>query len=158
MQRAPLSPAAAIFWGGLIAGILDIAAVCAYWSIEPGVPPNAIFRSIASALMGPAAYGPGRAAVPLGVALHFAVSFAFSGAYVLAALRMRALVRHPVVYGVAYGVVAYLVMTFIAVPLSRAEFGGGTPEPKELAASLFIHLFLFGLPIALAAARMRRRP
>ncbi|NZA25455.1 hypothetical protein H0E84_03590 [Luteimonas sp. SJ-92] len=158
MKAPALSPVSAAAWGGLIAGILDIGAVCAYWWFEAGVPPGAIFQSIASALMGAAAFGGGSPAVLLGVVLHFAVSFAFAGAYAFAGLRVRALVVRPVLYGIAYGLLAHLIMSRIVVPLSRAEFGGGTPTPKEFAASMFIHLFLFGLPIALVASRMRRRP
>jgi hypothetical protein len=56
--------------------------------------------------------------------------------------------------GLAYGLIAYVIMTFGVVPLSRADFGSWAPPLVNLAASLFIHLFLFGLPIALAASRI----
>lgn len=41
----------------------------------------------------------------------------------------------------------------ITVPLSRADFG--EPTPVRMAISIGIHVFLFGLPIALVASRIR---
>ena len=68
-----------------------------------------------------------------------------------AASQAAILGSRPVMSGLAYGLVAYAVMTFVVVPLSNATFGASWPPPPlNLAASLFIHLVLFGLPIALA--------
>jgi hypothetical protein len=119
--------------------------------------PSGILQAIASSVMGLAAYEPVNAgvAVPLGLGLHFFISYMFAAAYVYAAGRVPVLLTRPVLCGLAYGVVAYVVMTFVVVPLSRANFGGPA-DAWRLAQSLFIHLFLFGLPIALAASRTRR--
>jgi uncharacterized membrane protein YagU involved in acid resistance len=158
MRNRSLTPAGAIFWGGLVAGILDIGAVFAFW-LARGVMPPAILQSIASSVLGPAAFETGAGAAALGLFLHFAVSFAFAAAYVIVSSRMRVLRARPVAMGIAYGILAYVIMTFIVVPLSRAGFGGDWPPPPvNLAASLFIHLFLFGLPIALAASRIGNQP
>jgi len=156
MNRPRLSAWGAIWWGGLAAGILDLAAVVAFWVVRD-VPPTAILRSIASALLGPAAAGGGTGAAALGLLLHFAVSFAFAAAYVVVSSRAPVLRARPIAGGVAYGLVAYVIMTFVVVPLSRATFDGAWPPPPvNLAASLFIHLFLFGLPIAWAASHIGR--
>ena len=143
----------AILWGGLAAGVLDIAAVFAFW-LGKGVGPITILQSIASSVLGREAFELGALAAFVGVGLHFAVSYAFAAAYVAASSRVPMLRSRPVKFGVAYGVVAYVIMTFVVVPLSRAEFGGWPPPLVNLAASLFIHLFLFGLPIAIAASRI----
>jgi hypothetical protein len=83
------------------------------------------------------------------------VSFVFAASYVVVSARAAMLRARPVLFGPLYGVAAYVIMTFAVVPLSRAEFGGSWPPPLvNLAASLFIHLFFFGLPIAFAASRI----
>lgn len=155
MKLPAFGTAGAIFWGAIIAGLLDIAAVFAFWAAK-GVSPIAILQSIASALLGPAAFDLGGPAALLGLFLHFAVSFTFAAAYVLAAVRVPALRVRYVLFGLGYGFGAHLVMSFIVVPLTRANFGSWPPPLLNYAASLFIHLVLFGLPIAWAASRMRR--
>jgi hypothetical protein len=153
MKLPVFSTFGAIFWGGMAAALLDIGAVFAYWATQ-GVSPLTILKSIASALHGREAYGMGTGAIILGAVLHFAVSFVFAAAYVLIARRVRLLLSWPVPGGLAYGAAAWFIMSHIVVPLSRADFG--EPTPFRLALSIAIHLFLFGLPIALAASRLRR--
>lgn len=145
----------AILWGGLAAGVLDLAAVLAFWAAH-GVAPVAILQSIASSLLGAQAFGGGLGAAALGLFLHFFVSFVFAGAYVAFSAWGLVMRAHPVVFGLLYGLVAAWVMTYAVVPLSRAGFGDAPPSIVNLSASLFIHLVLFGLPIALAASRIRR--
>lgn len=152
MQKPEFNIAGAIFWGGLVAGILDIAAVLAYW-LPHGATTAGIFQAIASSLMGPAAYEAGSASVALGAFLHFAVSFVFAAAWVGASVRLAILRVRPVICGMAYGLLAWIIMTHIVVPLSRADFGESTPV--RMAISIAIHVFLFGLPIALAASLIR---
>jgi len=157
MRRITFNAAGAILAGGLVAGVLDISAVFGFWAVR-GLPFDRILQSIASSLLGREAYALGAAAAALGLALHFAVSFTFAAAYVAVSSRVRALRTRPVVFGLAYGALAYVIMTFVVVPLSRAEFGDWPPPAINLAASLFIHLVLFGLPIALAASRIAAAP
>ena len=150
-----MSPVVAIIVATLVAGVLDIAAVFAFW-LSRGVPPDAILRSIATSVLGPAAREGGAGAAALGLGLHFLVSFVFAAAFVLAALRAPVLKRRPLLFGLMYGALAYAIMTFAVVPLSLADFGRSWPPPAvNLAASVSIHLFLFGLPIALVTSRMR---
>jgi uncharacterized membrane protein YagU involved in acid resistance len=153
MRQPGFSATRAILWGGLAAGVLDIAAVFAFW-LAKGVGPLTILQSIATSVLGREAFELGAFAVLVGVFLHFAVSYVFAAAYVVASSRVPVLRSRPVMSGVAYGVIAYVIMTSVVVPLSRADFGDWPPPLINLAASLFIHLFLFGLPIALAASRI----
>jgi uncharacterized membrane protein YagU involved in acid resistance len=154
MGRPGFSAAGAVVWGGLAAGVLDILAVFAFWAIRQ-VGPEAILQSIASSVLGGAASQLGAIAAAIGLVLHFAVSFAFAAAYVVASAHLKALRTRPLIFGIAYGGCAYVIMTFMVVPLSLAEFGRAWPPPLiNLAASVFIHLFLFGLPIAFAASRI----
>lgn len=155
MNLPTLTPVSGLLWAGLIAGILDIAAVFIYWATQ-GVMPAGILMAIASSLMGPAAFSAGWAAVALGLLLHFLVSFVFAGAYVMAGLRISIMLARPVICGLAYGALAKLIMDYIVVPLSRAEFSAGSPTLAQMLLSWFIHIVLFGLPIALVASRIRR--
>lgn len=145
----------AIGWGGLIAGILDIAGVFAVWAFR-GVMPVTILQSIASSLQGREAFQGGIPSALLGLFLHFAVSFTYAAGYVVFSAHAAALRRHPVIFGLIYGVLVAWLMTYVVVPMTRAEFGSPPPSPAGLARSMFIHTVLFGLPIALVASRIRR--
>jgi uncharacterized membrane protein YagU involved in acid resistance len=157
MQQRTISARSAVLLGGFAAGTFDLAAVCTFWAARD-VPPVAILQSIASAGLGEGAFNGGAGAAMIGLVLHFGVSFVFAAAWVVAASHVGMLRSRPAVCGVGYGIVAYLVMTFAVVPLSLAEFGAWPPALLDLAASAFIHLFLFGLLIALVASRMRVEP
>jgi hypothetical protein len=154
MQLPAFNRTQAILWGGIAAGILDIGMVFAIWAAE-GVAPADILRAIASAVMDTAAYQGGTPAALLGLFLHFLVSFVFAAAYVIAAGRLSILLTRPILCGLVYGLIAYAVMVYVVVPLSLANFGPPA-SGLRMAQSLFIHTFLFGLPIALVASRIRR--
>lgn len=145
----------AVIWGGCAAGLLDLMTIFAIWQVFENIPPVVILQAIATAFMGDAAYQAGAKAALLGLVLHFFVSLCFAAAYVAAAQRAVLLKRHPFIFGPIYGIIAYLVMTYAVVPLSLATFG--RPETLfDLARSLLIHMFIFAMPIALAANRIRR--
>jgi hypothetical protein len=54
-------------------------------------------------------------------------------------------------WGVAFGLVVFTVMNVVVIPLSR--IGASVPSLPLLANGLLGHMFLVGLPIALAARR-----
>lgn len=148
-----LNAAGAIALGALAAGVLDIGAVFAFWAARD-VAPLVILQSIATSVLGQGAYEQGASAASLGLFLHFAVSFVFAAAYVAASAWLPLLRSRPVAFGLAYGALAYVIMTFAVVPLSLMETRPWPPPLVNLAASISIHLFLFGLPIALFASRI----
>lgn len=145
----------AVLWGGLAAGILDLAAVVGYWAAH-GVAPVTILQSIATSLLGDDAFAAGARAALLGLGLHFAVSFVFAGGYVAFSAQAPAMRAHPVVFGFVYGLVVNWIMAYAVVPLTRATFGDAPPSLFALSVNIFIHTILFGLPIALAASRIRK--
>ncbi len=152
-QRSPLW---AILVGGSIAGLLDIIYAITYWSFN-GLSPDRVLQSIASGLYGKAAYAGGMPLAMLGLALHFAMAFAYATAFLLAYQRLPLLQRRPAVAGIVYGVGVFFFMRHVVLPLSAF------PHPivfRPLGGSLELmaHMFLFGLPIALACARTRARP
>jgi uncharacterized membrane protein YagU involved in acid resistance len=64
------------------------------------------------------------------------------------------LTRRPLVCGAAFGVAVYLVRHFIVLPLSRVHFH--VPSLHDAIGELFSHIVLFGMVIALGAARAQR--
>jgi drug/metabolite transporter (DMT)-like permease len=73
--------------------------------------------------------------------------------YWLASRRIRRLTEHPVRFGLLYGVVAYLVMTFVVVPLSA--FITKPPTLPNFLNGTIGHALLVGLPSAYFARRAR---
>jgi hypothetical protein len=155
MTLPTFSRTEAIFWGGLAAGSIDMVMMFVIWSTVERIAPILILQAIATSFMGNDAYAGGNAAASLGFVLHFLVSFCFAAAYVLASGRFSLLKTHPFLCGPVYGVIAYVFMTYAVVPLSLATFGRPENLP-DLARSVLMHMFLFGLPIALATSRIRR--
>ncbi len=154
MTLATLSRTEAIIGGGLAAGLLDLITMFVIWPIFEHVPALVILQAMATALMGNDAYQADMHSALLGLMLHFLVSLGFAAAYVAVADRISFLKTYPFICGPIYGIIAYLVMTYIVVPLSLATFG--RPDSLfDLARSVLIHMFVFAPPIALAASRVR---
>jgi hypothetical protein len=165
MAMTPLTPGSpvqqrsalwAILVGGGIAGALDILYAITYWSFN-GLTFDRTLQSVASGLLGKAAYAGGMQTALLGLGLHFAMSFAYATAFLLAWQRLPLLQRRTALAGMAYGIGVFFFMRHVVLPLSAF------PHPivfRPLGSSLDLmsHVFLFGLPIALACARTRSRP
>ncbi|PIB93902.1 hypothetical protein [Caulobacter sp. FWC2] len=149
--KSPRHVALTILLGTAVAGTLDMTEACFYWGVTKGVAPERIFQSVASGLLGKAAFTGGAPAAVLGMAAHFGIMAVMVACYVLAGLRLPILTRRPVVMGLAYGLATYAVMNFLVLPLSQARHGG----PFVLSTfvnNLGAHLFMVGVPIALIAA------
>jgi uncharacterized membrane protein YagU involved in acid resistance len=141
----------AVLVGGSIAGALDILFALSFAATN-GMPPQRLLQLVASGLLGDAAYAGGAPTALLGLAAHFALSYLWAALFVAAAAWQPRLVARPVLAGAVFGVVVFLAMRLVVLPLSAF------PHPvsfKPLAAGLDLlsHMFLFGLPIALAARR-----
>jgi hypothetical protein len=143
-------PAARSVFAGVIAGALDLMFALSAWGYL-GVPPATIAKSIASGLLGPAAFAGGLGTVAIGVVLHFCMAITMAGAFIASYRHLAVLRRYPLSAGVFYGVGLYLLMSLVVVPLSRAPL---TPPPLPMAAAdLLAHVLLVGMPIALVARR-----
>jgi uncharacterized membrane protein YagU involved in acid resistance len=146
-----MRPFDAIALGGFLAGTLDILAAFAMgW---PRVAPPRVLQSIASGLLGRAAYQGGARTAALGLLLHFVIAFGAAAVYYVASRQWPVLRRRPVACGLAYGVVVYLVMNLVVLPLSQIGFR--MPAWQTVALLVVIHMVCVGLPIALATARGR---
>jgi uncharacterized membrane protein YagU involved in acid resistance len=153
MNGQRLSPGKAILLGGLIAGALDITYAFILWGLRAAVPPVRILQSVASGLLGKSSYG-GAATAILGALLHFGIALAIAAVYVGASRVWPVLARRATLLGPLYGIGAYLVMNYVVIPLSAfPRRGGGSPAPVVWITGVLVHMFLIGLPIALAAKR-----
>jgi hypothetical protein len=146
-RRETAGAARAIAWGGLAAGALDITAACVFYALR-GVAPVRILQSVASGLLGAAAFQGGAATAALGLGLHFTIAFGAAGVYALGRRLLPVLSERLVLSGLAYGVVVYLVMNFVVLPLSAVAVRPF--DPKVAVPMVVIHMLFVGLPIALA--------
>lgn len=145
--------ARAIAYGALAVGVLDILDAFVFFGLR-GVAPVVILQSIASGVLGRAAYEGGPGTATLGLVLHFFIATSIVTTYVLASRRWPALARRPFIYGPIYGVLVYGVMNLLVVPLSAAAVGSKTWP--VVVNGLLIHIAGVGLPSALSARAMGR--
>lgn len=150
----------AIASAGLVAGVLDLLDAFVFFGLRSGARPMGILHSIAAGAIGrDAARAGGMQTAALGLALHFMIALIIATIYIVASRLDPVLRRRWVVCGIAYGVVAYLVMTFVVVPLSNAGPGRialALPVTPVLINGLAIHALGVGLPAAFFASRVRR--
>jgi hypothetical protein len=146
----PATPAHPILTGGLIAGVLDITAAIVIYAFR-GVRPVRILQSVASGLLGPAAFTGGATTAALGLALHFFIATTAAAVYFLASRGLPALVRRATLWGSLYGIAVYLFMTFVVLPLSAVRRQPFNPEMAAL--MVVVHIICVGLPIAYAVRR-----
>jgi hypothetical protein len=145
----------AIFWGGLIAGTLDLTAACITAWLRAGVTPVRVMQSISSGLFGAASYSRGAKTAALGVVLHFLIATTATAVFYFASRKLRFLVERPVAWGLVYGVIVYAFMNFVVLPLSA--FPQRTPPRLSgRIIGLLIIMFCIGLPIATIVRRFSR--
>jgi hypothetical protein len=143
-----------IFWGGLIAGTLDICAAFLTAWLRAGVGPIGLLQYVASGALGPAAFQGGVKTALVGLALHFLIATIWTTIFYLASRKWLFLVERPIQFGLLYGIGVYLIMTFVVVPLSYV-----TPRPVTITGrtiGILTIMFCVGLPIALIVRRFSR--
>jgi len=133
----------AIFWGGLIAGALDLTAAFVNSGLR-GIGPMRVLLGIASGLLGAAAAKGGLATAVLGAVLHFFIATVVTAVYYAASRKLNLLIQQAIVCGMVYGIAVYGFMNSIVVPLSAFPY----KIPYNVA-GLLIHILCVGLPIAL---------
>lgn len=143
-----------ILYGGLVVGILDGLFALVFYGLIRGAQTLRIFQSVASGLLGKAAFEGGMKTFLLGLLLHFVVATCIAAVYYVASLKLPVLIRQPVMCGLIYGMLAYLGMNYVVIPLSAA--GSGRFSWSAFLPAFVGHAFLVGLPIALIAWRSAR--
>lgn len=142
---------------GVVGAVVEMLFVLPIQQIVLHNAPLVVFQGIASGAVGEAAASRGGWTTGAeGVFWHLLVSVIAAAIYALAARRWDILLRRPVLGGIGLGVGAYVVMTFIVIPLSA--IGPQPYRPNVLTlVSFLIHLFAFGVPIALTLRLMLLR-
>jgi uncharacterized membrane protein YagU involved in acid resistance len=149
-QKQALTNVQAIFWGGLVAGVLDaVDGVIAYGM--QGLNPIQVLQYIASGALGKSAFQGGLATAARGAMFHFAIAWVAAAVFVLATGRLEILKTHAVLAGLIYGAAVYFFMNYLVLPLSAVA-------PATFQLGLFLngvigHAVFVGLPIALFARR-----
>jgi hypothetical protein len=138
-----------ILLGGCCAGALDFVGACVS-NYSRGVTPLGIAQSIASGLLGRAAFEGGYKTAGLGVVLHFVIALGAATVFNLAALKWHWLLEHAYLSGALYGVCVFWFMQLVVLPLSAIAFKQNFAWPVVLT-GMIVHVLCVGLPIALVA-------
>ena len=150
---SPARPLLTIFWGGLLAGIFDIAQAFIGFGFL-GARPFRILQHIAGGVIGARSMQMGWTSAVLGLVFHFTIAFSAAAVYFLASRLLRVMVEHTVVCGLIYGELVFLFMYFVVLPLTPlgpAQFSSVTYITGPIG-----HTVLVGLPIALSVRRFAR--
>ncbi|MGE0815787.1 MAG: hypothetical protein AB7O28_13085 [Vicinamibacterales bacterium] len=135
----------AIAGGALLVGVLDFCAALAIGA-STGASPRRVAQSIASGLLGRAAYEGGWPTAALGLALHFTIATGVATVFVLASRWWPGLRRRPWLWGPAYGILVFLVMYRVVLPLAGLD-----AWPRQwpgFVRAVAAHVFAVGLPVA----------
>ena len=140
---------------GLVAGTLDISDAFLFYGVRSHVAPGLILKSIASGLLGKAAFAGGLGTEALGLGIHFFIATCWAALFCLLAARMGWMVRHAVWAGLWYGLVVYAVMNFVVLPLTRA-----TPQHQHgvvLVNAILALMVCIGMTVAVVNRWVLRR-
>jgi hypothetical protein len=85
----------AIFWGGVICGVLDISSAIII-ALANGGSPVRMLQGIAGALLGPVTFQGGAATAALGLAMHFGVAFTATAVFYWLSRRFPVMVEWAV--------------------------------------------------------------
>jgi hypothetical protein len=150
------SAAYAIVVGGLIAGAIDIIYALTFTILRGGAPTR-LLQSVASGLLGSAAFQGGTPTAVLGLVLHFVLMMIIAAIFYVVAARLRFLISRPILWGGLYGFAVFWVMNLVVLPLSafpsQVKFA-----PLFVSTSLIVHAFGIGVPIALASRAALKGP
>lgn len=142
----------AVLLGGSIGGALDILFAISFAAYQ-GATPVRLLQTVASGLLGSAAFAGGLPVAALGLALHFAMSLLWAAVFLALALQLPALMRlHPLLAGILFGTVVFLAMRLVVLPLSAFPYPVSF-RPLATVLDLLSHMLLFGAPIAWAVQK-----
>jgi hypothetical protein len=145
------SAAAAIGWGGFLAGVGDLTQACVGFGLAFHASPFRILQSIARGYFGTRTFEMGWTSALLGLATHFFIAFTAAAVFYLASRKIRVMLERPVLCGLLYGLGVFLVMYFVVMPLTPVGW------PRMNLANWLTgpigHPLLVGLPIALCVRK-----
>ena len=113
-----------------------------------GYSPQRIFQSVASGVLGEAAFDGGWPAAVLGLGLHICVATGIVLTYAVVARYWPLLRRQWLACGALYGVIAFLVMNRVVIPLSAVPPRPWPPSLPVLLNGIIGHVLVVGPPAA----------
>jgi len=139
---------------GIAAGLVGAVTLDAYLllTVVAGVRAltfDGFYRHIASGVLGAAAYA-SPVGVPLGIALHVAVSLTWGIGYAYAAARTPQVRERPLVSGIVFGIVVMVAMQLVQIAANIYRI----PSAAMLANSFVAHVAFFGIPVAYVTQRL----
>lgn len=137
---------------GLLAGTLD--ALAAVIILAKGNA-AAVFRYIASAVFGPAAFTEGPGMIAWGLLFHYIIALCWTVAFFLLRPRLALLRRSVWLSAVLWGLFVWGAMNLVVVPMTRIKQAPLTLEGCLMNASILI--VCIGLPAAWMAARSAQK-
>ena len=139
---------------GAVVAAADLADAVVVWVVLfQRSTVQRILQSIASGLLGPAAFRGGSTTALLGLVLHLVIALGWTLVFLVLLQRWPRLrewtrtVRGALLVGVVYGAVVWLLMDGVVLPLSRARVT--SPTAPWFWIQLATHPLVVGLPIAL---------
>ncbi|HET9399547.1 MAG TPA: hypothetical protein VFO34_01230 [Candidatus Acidoferrales bacterium] len=138
----------AIFLGGLLVGVIDIAYAILVYSPRH---PVRILQSVGSGIFGRNSFKMGAESAIVGLLCHFTIAIGAAAVYYLASRKIPFMTEHAVIAGMIYGALVYGFMHLVVLPLSAAPAGHAAFIYK--ACEFVEHWFGVGLPIALSVRR-----
>lgn len=145
MSRINRRAVLCVLTGGIVAGAADLAYVLTLTAVRGGQSIR-VLQSIASGVLGKAAFVGGARSAALGLLCHFAIASVAACVYFVLSRRYDALARRVVLGGSLFGLMLFVVMNYVVIPLSAAMTSA--PSGWPLARSLLVHATLVGIPIA----------
>lgn len=142
-----------ILRAGLVAGILDIIAAILINVVFKGqTTVTKLLQSIASGLIGKAAYDNGIATAILGLLLHFLIAFIFTIIFVLIYPRLKFAHTQPLLTGIIYGILVWLTMNAVVIPIAFSRTFNFDLKTHWL--GILVIILCVGIPVALISNKI----
>ena len=151
MNAASTRAARLVVLAGAVGATCDIVYAILYYGWR-GIPAERILQTVASGLLGKAAFEGGEPVAALGLACHYAIVIVAAALFYAVARRWAWLRDEPISAGLVYGIAIYAVMNFVVLPLSAYPFTMTFPLLRT-ATGLLVHMVGVGLPISLVTRR-----
>jgi hypothetical protein len=136
---------------GLLVGALDGLAAALLYFIRSGKNPLAVYRYIASGVVGPEALAGGMVMGLLGILFHFVIAMGWTILFFVASAQLPFLSKHWLLSGVGYGIFVWLMMNLLVIPISRVPSSPITWSSVTMGMSVLI--LCIGIPISFMARR-----
>src|ERR1700759_3282280 len=137
-----------LLFAGFITGSIDALMAIV---TNSKIPPEIIFKYIASGVFGKLAFTPGSEMIIYGVLFHYWIAFAWTVLFFILYRQLIHLLKFRILFILVTGLVIWAIMNLAIVPLSQTA-----PQSMHLIGALkniAILIFAFGLPITLIADR-----